>query len=296
MSDHPRMDKLAQLLQPLGEGPPRAVHEHLRPPRCGRSGRCSIAPLIRRLRDRLRGLQPGRDPHQQAEPRGRAGSGAGRGEVRPAFRFDDPYHAGPRFPWGGGRSAARLDSSFGAAPHSVTLPGDRPRLLRRIDSPTRQCHGTVAESTASSTASARRPPADREAIRREWECNGNDFVLGCLARIESQKNPLFLVGLLPDLPEHVRLVWVGDGSLRGELLETAQRLGVRHRIHVDGWRSDGRSRLAGFDLFALAVAVRGVPVCRARSHGGGFALRGLGRGRHARGDRPRPKRVSLPAE
>jgi glycosyltransferase involved in cell wall biosynthesis len=85
-------------------------------------------------------------------------------------------------------------------------------------------------------------------------------VLGCLARIESQKNPLFLVGLLPDLPERVRLVWVGDGRLRGELLDTAERLGVRNRVRVDGWRSDARARLAGFDAFALPSQYEGLPL------------------------------------
>jgi glycosyltransferase involved in cell wall biosynthesis len=103
------------------------------------------------------------------------------------------------------------------------------------------------------------PHADREAIRREWNCRPDDLVMGCLARIEDQKNPLFLVGLLPDLPEWVRLVWVGDGRLRAEMLAAADRLGVRQRVHVDGWRSDGRARMAAFDIFALPSRFEGFP-------------------------------------
>ena len=107
---------------------------------------------------------------------------------------------------------------------------------------------------------AESPRADRDAIRSEWNCRDGDIVLGCLARIEDQKNPLFLVGLLPQLPEQVRLVWIGDGKRRVELLETAERLGVRDRIHIDGWRSDGRCRLAGFDVFVLPSKYEGFPL------------------------------------
>jgi glycosyltransferase involved in cell wall biosynthesis len=103
------------------------------------------------------------------------------------------------------------------------------------------------------------PRADREAVRREWNCRKGDFLLGCVARIEDQKNPLFLVELLPYLPEQVRLIWVGDGRLRGELLKTAERLRVRDRVHIDGWRSDARSRLTGFDLFVLPSKYEGFP-------------------------------------
>ena len=103
------------------------------------------------------------------------------------------------------------------------------------------------------------PQADREAIRHEWHCRDDDLVLGCLARIEDQKNPLFLVGLLPHLPDQVRLIWVGDGKLRGALLEAAERLGVRDRVHIDGWRSDARCRLAGFDVFVLPSKYEGFP-------------------------------------
>jgi glycosyltransferase involved in cell wall biosynthesis len=103
------------------------------------------------------------------------------------------------------------------------------------------------------------PPGDRAAIRREWHCLDEDIVLGCLARIEDQKNPLFLVGLLPYLPRQVRLVWIGDGRLRGELLMAAEQLGVQDRVQVEGWRSDGRARLVGCDVFVLPSKYEGFP-------------------------------------
>lgn len=104
------------------------------------------------------------------------------------------------------------------------------------------------------------PTADRAAIRKEWGCRDDDLVLGCVARLEAQKNPLFMIELLRRLPARVRLVWVGDGSLRDELTRAAEAAGVRDRVHCDGWRADARQRMAGFDVFVLPSLFEGFPL------------------------------------
>ena len=103
------------------------------------------------------------------------------------------------------------------------------------------------------------PAADREAVRRGWGCAPHDIVLGCVARIEPQKNPLFLPSLLAQLPPHVRLVWIGDGSLKEPLRQAAIAAGVAERIILPGWQHDARSYLAGFDLFVLPSLYEGFP-------------------------------------
>jgi len=105
------------------------------------------------------------------------------------------------------------------------------------------------------------PPAgEREHYRSEWNCSPADFVIGCVARVEEQKNPLFLLRILPQLPAHIRLVWVGDGRLREQFLEAARREGVSQRVHLDGWRTDARERMAGFDAFVLPSRYEGLPL------------------------------------
>jgi glycosyltransferase involved in cell wall biosynthesis len=94
-------------------------------------------------------------------------------------------------------------------------------------------------------------PGDREAVRAEWGCGPNDVVIGCVARLEAEKSPLFALELLARLPAHVRLAWVGDGRQRDEFLRTATELGVAGRVHLDGWRNDARQRMAGLDIFIL---------------------------------------------
>jgi glycosyltransferase involved in cell wall biosynthesis len=103
------------------------------------------------------------------------------------------------------------------------------------------------------------PAADRQAIRAEWGCRPSDLVLGCVARLEQQKDPLFALELLRQLPENIKLVWVGDGRMREEFKLATHQHGLGARVHLEGWRSDARQRLAGFDVFLLPSEFEGFP-------------------------------------
>ncbi|HET6324542.1 MAG TPA: glycosyltransferase family 4 protein [Planctomycetaceae bacterium] len=103
-------------------------------------------------------------------------------------------------------------------------------------------------------------PNDRNALRRAWGCDSDSVVLGCIARIEAQKNPLFVPELLAKLPKHVRVVWIGDGSLRESMRQKAADLGVADRLVLPGWQHDARSLLCGFDLFVLPSIYEGFPL------------------------------------
>ncbi len=101
------------------------------------------------------------------------------------------------------------------------------------------------------------PRGDRNEVRRQWGCDDGQVVLGCVARIEPQKNPLFVVDLLCRLPNNVRVIWIGDGRQREALSSYAQAKGVAARLHLDGWREDARARMAGFDAFILPSIYEG---------------------------------------
>ncbi len=103
-------------------------------------------------------------------------------------------------------------------------------------------------------------PNDRNALRRAWGCESDSVVLGCIARIEAQKNPLFVPELLTKLPKNVRVVWIGDGSLRASLQQKASELGVADRLVLPGWQHDARSMLCAFDLFVLPSIYEGFPL------------------------------------
>jgi len=100
---------------------------------------------------------------------------------------------------------------------------------------------------------------DRDAIRRRWGIGPAEIVLGCVARLEPQKNPLFLPPLLSKLPPHVRLVWIGDGSLMVAMRKCAAEHGVSDRVLLLGWQHDARSLLCGLDVFVLPSLYEGFP-------------------------------------
>lgn len=96
-------------------------------------------------------------------------------------------------------------------------------------------------------------------------------VLVCVARLHEQKDHLTLLRALARLPARYSLVIVGDGPLRSELREWADRLGVQDRVLFTGVitnpypvmrRADVivlPSREEGFGLVAAEAAALGIP-------------------------------------
>lgn len=95
--------------------------------------------------------------------------------------------------------------------------------------------------------------------RSEWGFSATDIIIGCVARIEEQKNPLFLIDVLAALPKAIKLVWVGDGRLRRAMETRCQELQLLDRVRLDGWRDDVHSRMRAFDVFALPSIYEGLP-------------------------------------
>jgi glycosyltransferase involved in cell wall biosynthesis len=115
------------------------------------------------------------------------------------------------------------------------------------------------------------PAIGAQRYRDEWQIGGGDVVCGCVARIEAQKNPLFLPRIWGRLPGAARLVWVGDGRLRGEFEQAAASAGITDRIRVDGWRRDARERMGAFDVFLLPSAYEGLPLALLEAMSAGLA-------------------------
>jgi glycosyltransferase involved in cell wall biosynthesis len=74
-----------------------------------------------------------------------------------------------------------------------------------------------------------------------------------IARLEPQKNPRLLIDAVLRLPDNVRLILVGDGSLRAALPSSP-------RVEVRGVCPDVAAELAAADIFALSSDYEGHPV------------------------------------
>jgi glycosyltransferase involved in cell wall biosynthesis len=82
----------------------------------------------------------------------------------------------------------------------------------------------------------------------------DDILIASVARLDPQKNPILLIGALPDDPR-CHLLLAGDGELRD-----AVRQHAGPRVHLLGVRSDIPDLLAACDIFALASNYEGLPV------------------------------------
>ena len=110
---------------------------------------------------------------------------------------------------------------------------------------------------------------DRTCVRQSWGIPLDAVVLGCVARVERQKNPLFIVPLMEKLPSSVHFVWIGDGRKMDALRAAIQSEGLESRVHLGGWQEDASSYLNSFDIFVLPSYYEGLPLAllEAMAHG-----------------------------
>lgn len=101
---------------------------------------------------------------------------------------------------------------------------------------------------------------EREAERSSMAIPAGSFVVGCVARIGAQKGQSYLVKALAKCDPSVRLLLIGDGPDREEILRLADRLGVGERVKVTGWLRDPRTAVAACDALVLSSLWEGYPI------------------------------------
>lgn len=94
----------------------------------------------------------------------------------------------------------------------------------------------------------------REAIRHEWGLGPEHVAIGVASRLDPVKGLEFLVEAFAHIAEKhpmVRLVLMGEGTVRAALEAQAEQLGVCERVVFAGMRSDVPQCLSALDIFAL---------------------------------------------
>lgn len=103
---------------------------------------------------------------------------------------------------------------------------------------------------------------NRKLIRAEFGLT-DEFVLGYLARVTEQKNPLFVVDVMKELitiNPHSILLFVGDGELLNAVRERVQQLGISDSVIFTGARTDVGSLLAAMDCYILPSIWEGLGI------------------------------------
>lgn len=112
----------------------------------------------------------------------------------------------------------------------------------------------------------------RNEIRNQLNIE-NQFVVGNIGRLTSQKNQMFLLQiffeLLNDVPNSA-LIIAGDGEFRKKLEQETQRLGIENRVLFLGKRKDIPELLSAMDVFVLPSLYEGLPLVLVEAQANGL--------------------------
>lgn len=102
----------------------------------------------------------------------------------------------------------------------------------------------------------------RDKIRKELNIAVDELVIGHVGRFSPPKNHLFLLDVFYEIQKDVKakLVLVGDGCLRSEIVNKIERLGIEDKVLLMGVRKDVDCLLQGMDVFVFPSIYEGLPV------------------------------------
>lgn len=102
----------------------------------------------------------------------------------------------------------------------------------------------------------------RVKIRNEFELQ-DEFLVGHVGRFDPQKNHKFLLKIfakLKKLNPTAKLMLVGNGNGRDEIVQMAERMGLKDAIIFTGVRADVNELMQAMDVFVLPSLYEGLPV------------------------------------
>lgn len=103
-------------------------------------------------------------------------------------------------------------------------------------------------------------PIDRVAARKIFNLNPTEFVFGNVGRLHEQKGHKFLLQAFAKMSAHARLVIVGEGEIRDELMILVDQLEIRDRVSFLGARADIHEFLSAIDIFIMPSLWEGQPI------------------------------------
>lgn len=106
------------------------------------------------------------------------------------------------------------------------------------------------------------PDQKYKNIRTELNIAEDEVLVGYIARITAQKEPLTYLKAIAKVPAElkVKFLIVGDGDLKKQMLELAEQLNLNSRVIFQNFRDDIPAILNGIDIFCLPSLWEGLPI------------------------------------
>lgn len=119
-------------------------------------------------------------------------------------------------------------------------------------------------------------PELRDKLRAEFGIHDNERVIGCTARLTSSKNHVFLLQILAELIRRnkakYRLLLVGDGEKRHDIIKLAHRLNIYDSIIMVGAVDNPELYYQAMDVFVLPTKFEGFSIVSMEAQASGLPV------------------------
>jgi len=103
----------------------------------------------------------------------------------------------------------------------------------------------------------------RNKLRKEYKIKDNEFIVGLVAKLESQKNVLFLIDIfyeLYKLNNNSKLILIGDGSLKSDIIKKIEEYNIKDKVLLLGKKEDTFNYYNMFDTFVMPSLFEGISI------------------------------------
>ena len=116
---------------------------------------------------------------------------------------------------------------------------------------------------------------NRQLVRKELKIKKNEIVLGCVGRMSTEKNHIFLIEMMNKLKEvnsNIKLVIVGNGTEYEKCKMLIKKYNMTSNVILTGARSDISSLMSSFDLFLLPSLNEGLGIVAIEAAASGLQI------------------------
>ena len=106
----------------------------------------------------------------------------------------------------------------------------------------------------------------------EFTRKAGDIIVGTLAGLRGVKNLPRLVRAIAAQPANVKLIIIGEGSERANILAEAARLGIADRVLMPGFLAAPHRYIGHFDIFALSSDSEQFPISLVEAMAAGLPI------------------------
>lgn len=114
----------------------------------------------------------------------------------------------------------------------------------------------------------------RESIRKKMNLS-DAFVIGHVGRLDFQKNQKFILKLFPKIKRQIpnaKVIFVGVGEDKEELLSTIKELNLQHDVFLVGAQTDMTAWYSAFDMLLFPSLFEGLSVALLEAQANGLPI------------------------